>query len=165
MSEAQRRAANTFPRQGSLQEASEDLAERKRMLEEHDAERAALVAAVSAAQSNVTALELAAAGKPRRLLTAYFLWLFCPAYPWYALYLGRDLHAWLYTVSFGGFGTLWLVDGLCIPWYVYDWNAGAPEVALMREHSRAAFTARALLAPLRWIAQSPPEGMPGEGWG
>ena len=152
MSEAQRLAA-AMPAQGSLEEASEDLAERTRALEEHDAERAALVAAVSAAQSNVTALELAAAGKPRRLLTAYFLWLFCPAYPWYALYLGRDLHAWLYTVSFGGFGTLWLVDGLCIPWYVYDWNAGAPEVALMRERSRAAFTARALLAPLRWIAQ------------
>ena len=111
-----------------IRDSSEDLAERKRALDAHDAERAALVAAVSAAQSNVTALELAAAGKPRRLLTAYFLWLFCPAYPWYALYLGRDLHAWLYTVSFGGFGTLWLVDGLCIPWYVYDWNAGALEV-------------------------------------
>ena len=122
-----------MPSQVSIESANEDLAERKRALEEHDAERAALVAAVSAAQSNVTALELAAAGKPRRLLTAYFLWLFCPAYPWYALYLGRDLHAWLYTVSFGGFGTLWLVDGLCIPWYVYDWNAGAPEVA--REHA------------------------------
>ena len=62
--------------------------------------------------------------RPRRLLTAYFLWLFCPlVWPGaYLFYLGRDTHAWLQTVSFGGFGIGWLLDLFYIPLYVADHN-------------------------------------------
>lgn len=66
----------------------------------------------------------AAAIRPRRLLTAYALWL-CFPLVWpgaYLFYLGRDTQAWLYSVSCGGFGVGWLVDALYIPLYVADYN-------------------------------------------
>ena len=62
--------------------------------------------------------------KPRKILYAYALWLFTP-FVWpgaYLFYLGRDAHALLHTVSFGGFGIGWLLDGFYIPHYVADHN-------------------------------------------
>ena len=62
--------------------------------------------------------------KPRRLVTAYALWLLTP-FIWpgaYLFYLGRDVHAVLHTISFGGFGVGWLLDAFYIPLYVADHN-------------------------------------------
>lgn len=61
---------------------------------------------------------------PRSLLKAYALWLFVP-FVWpgaYLFYLGRDTHAVLHTISFGGFGIGWLLDFFYIPLYVADHN-------------------------------------------
>lgn len=88
---------------------------------------------------------------PRRHLTAYALWLFWPFYPFYALYLGRDTHGWLYSITFGGLGLGWLVDGLCIPLYVADHNES--EGYLQRAESRhsAWMTWTTMLFPVRWL--------------
>ena len=71
--------------------------------------------------------------RPRRLLTAYALWLFFPlVWPGaYLFYLGRDSHCWLSTVTFGGFGVGWLLDLVYIPTYVADHN----ELAGYRERA------------------------------
>lgn len=78
------------------------------------------------AQQSVETAEDAALShvKPRRLLTAYALWFFLPiAWPGaYLFYLGRDAHALMHTVTFGGFGIGWLVDAFYIPTYVADHN-------------------------------------------
>jgi len=109
------------------------------------------------AAADLTALRerAAAPATERRLRTAYALWLCCPFYPAYALYLGRDLHACLYTLTLGGFGVGWLVDGACLPWYVADYNE--PLGYLMRAQRRAAarlFAWRTLLLPARWLLVS-----------
>ena len=84
------------------------------------------------------------------MLTAYMLWLW-PFYPLYAMYLGRDMHCWLYTVTFGGFGLGWALDGLVIPLYVADHNeaAGYAERAQARHDSWFAWST--LFAPVRWF--------------
>ena len=88
---------------------------------------------------------------PRRHLTAYALWLFWPFYPFYALYLGRDTHCWLYSITLGGLGLGWLVDGLCMPLYVADHNE--PEGYLRRAEARhkSWMAATTILIPARWL--------------
>ena len=71
---------------------------------------------------------------PRRLITAYVLWLW-PFYPFYAMYLGRDMHCLLYTVTFGGFGLGWALDFLAMPLYVADHNE--PDGYAERAQARA----------------------------
>ena len=96
--------------------------------------------------------------KPRRLLTAYFLWLFTP-FVWpgaYLFYCGRDAHALLHTVTFGGFGIGWLVDAIYIPQYVADHNAqpGYREAAsrsLRRWWAPGALLLSPLTLTLQWL--------------
>jgi hypothetical protein len=90
-----------------------------------------------------------ASRKPRRLLTAYILWLW-PFYPLYAMYLGRDTHCWLYTITFGGFGLGWMFDALAMPLYVADHNEpdGYSERAEARHNAWFAWST--LFGPARW---------------
>ena len=92
------------------------------------------------------------AGKPspRRLITAYVLWLW-PFYPFYAMYLGRDMHCWLYTVTFGGFGLGWALDGLAMPLYVADHNEPAGYAERAEARHNAWFAWSTLFAPIRWL--------------
>lgn len=90
-----------------------------------------------------------APGAQKRLSTAFALWLLCPFWPAYAFYLNRDLHCWLYTVTFGGFGLGWLVDGFCLPWYVADYNEPLGYLAREKRRRQSWTTARMLLAPFR----------------
>ena len=96
---------------------------------------------------------------PRRYLTAYALWLFWPFYPFYALYLGRDAHCWLYSITFGGLGLGWLVDGFCMPLYIADHNE--PEGYLERAERRhnAWVTWTTMLFPVRWLVLAVAAGM------
>eukprot|EP00962_Isochrysis_galbana_P051216 scaffold22594_cov118-Isochrysis_galbana.AAC.1 len=127
------------------------LAERLAAAEERvaqlDLEREAAVADVAALRAWALAPTT-----PKRLLTAYALWLLCPFWPAYALYLGRDLHCWLYTVTLGGgLGLGWLVDGVCLPWYVADYNEPLGYLAAARRRSASWLTPRTLLLPARLL--------------
>ena len=93
---------------------------------------------------------------PRKLITAYALWLLLP-FVWpgaYLFYLGRDTHAWLHTVSFGGFGIGWALDFFYIPLYVKDHNEpnGYLE-SVEQRHSRWMSFFGTVLAPGRLTLQ------------
>ena len=110
----------------TLTAAKESLAAAKRAKEEAEKRIADSETEVAAAQRAVEAAKYSAliAVKPRALWKAYALWLFTPLL-WpgaYLFYLGRDTHAWLHTVTFGGFGIGWLLDFFYIPLYVADQN-------------------------------------------
>jgi len=52
------------------------------------------------------------------LLVAYLLWFFCPLPGTHHLYLGRDNHAALHLLTFGGLGFAWLRDLFYLPRWV-----------------------------------------------
>ena len=110
----------------TLTAAKESLAAARRAKEEAEKRIADSETEVAAAQRAVEAAKYSAliAVKPRALWKAYALWLFTPlVWPGaYLFYLGRDTHAWLHTVTFGGFGIGWLLDFFYIPLYVADQN-------------------------------------------
>jgi DnaJ family protein C protein 22 len=84
----------------------------------------------------------------KRLSTAYALWLLCP-FIWpgaYLFYLGRDTHAWLHTVSFGGFGIGWLLDLFYIPLYVADYNEPAGYFERIERRNRSWVSLSGLVA-------------------
>ena len=87
---------------------------------------------------------------PRRLITAYVLWLW-PFYPFYAMYLGRDMHCLLYTVTFGGFGLGWALDFLAMPLYVADHNEPAGYAERAQKRHDAWFAWSTLFGPARWL--------------
>lgn len=87
---------------------------------------------------------------PRRLITAYVLWLW-PFYPFYTMYLGRDMHCLLYTVTFGGFGLGWALDFLAMPLYVADHNEPAGYAERAQKRHDAWFAWSTLFAPARWL--------------
>lgn len=90
--------------------------------------------------------------KPRTLLKAYALWLLLPAWPGaYLFYLGRDAHAWLHTVTFGGFGVGWLLDAFYIPLYVADHNEPDEYLEGVERRHRRWLTLSSLLVPLRLV--------------
>ncbi|EOD42180.1 hypothetical protein EMIHUDRAFT_95324 [Emiliania huxleyi CCMP1516] len=147
-----RRAGSPSPTRAGVPRTSmsERILAAEQRLEALDREREVAAADLTALRERA-----AAPATERRLRTAYALWLCCPFYPAYALYLGRDLHACLYTLTLGGFGVGWLVDGACLPWYVADYNE--PLGYLMRAQRRAAarlFAWRTLLLPARWLLVS-----------
>lgn len=75
---------------------------------------------------------------PKSLLFAYFLWVLPLLVPPVGLlglhhvYLGRDVHAALYMISFGGFGLGWLRDGVRLSDYVRQASPSAEEHGLER---------------------------------
>lgn len=83
------------------------------------------------------------------MVVAFLLWCW-PFYPFYAMYLGRDTHCWLYTVSFGGFGIGWLCDGLAIPLYVADHNELEGYEARAKARHDAWLAWSTILGPARW---------------
>ena len=111
----------------ALRAAQDELGEQMRLSSEVQERIAKAQQRLAFAEQEVDAVRSAALSapvKPRRLLTAYALWLFTP-FIWpgaYLFYLGRDTHCWLHTVTFGGFGVGWLLDLVYIPMYVADFN-------------------------------------------
>ena len=93
----------------------------------------------------------------RRIITAYMLWLFFPlVWPGaYLFYLGRDTHALLHSISFGGFGIGWLADAFYIPSYVADYNEprGYFE-AVEKQHARRFSLSGFFAAPLTLLVQA-----------
>ena len=78
------------------------------------------------------------------------LWLW-PFYPFYAMYLGRDMHCLLYTVTFGGFGLGWALDFLAMPLYVADHNEPAGYAERAQKRHDAWFAWSTLFGPARWL--------------
>ena len=76
---------------------------------------------------------------PKSLLFAYVLWALPLLVPPVGLlglhhvYLGRDVHAALYMLSFGGFGLGWLRDGVRLSDYVRQASPSAEERELERK--------------------------------
>ena len=93
--------------------------------------------------------------RPRRLSTAFLLWLLTPlVWPGgYLFYLGRDAHALLYTVSFGGFGVGWLLDLFFLPLYVADHNEPAGYLDRVQGRGWLASLGGVLLAPFTLALQ------------
>lgn len=93
--------------------------------------------------------------QPRRLLVAYALWLFTPlAWPGaYLFYLGRDVHAAVQTVTFGGFGVGWLLDGLLMPLYVADINEPVGYLERAERRHASWWTLSTLLLPVALVMQ------------
>mmetsp|Transcript_62806 Transcript_62806/g.187266 ORF Transcript_62806/g.187266 Transcript_62806/m.187266 type:complete len:288 (+) Transcript_62806:61-924(+) len=60
----------------------------------------------------------------KRLLTSYFLWLFCgPLANAHHFYLGRVVHGLLGVWTMNFFCVGWLADAVFLPYYVYRCNA------------------------------------------
>ena len=144
--------------EGALKQAEADL---------QDARKAAADAAArvkTAEQQLAHALSCVAAalpmGRPRRLAVAYTLWLLTPlVWPGaYLFYLGRDTHALMHTISFGGFGLGWLLDGLYIPLYVRDHNEppGYLERVSLPQRGLVTSLGGLLLAPFTLVLQLAP---------
>jgi len=76
---------------------------------------------------------------PKSLLFAYVLWALPLIVPPVGLlglhhvYLGRDVHAALYMLSFGGFGFGWLRDGVRLSDYVRQASPSVEERELERK--------------------------------
>lgn len=59
----------------------------------------------------------------KNIFVAYFLWLFGGIFGLHHIYLGRDIQAFLYWSTLGGYiGIGWLRDIYRIPEYVADAN-------------------------------------------
>lgn len=83
------------------------------------------------------------------------LWFFFPLL-WpggYLFYLGRDTHCFLQTVTFGGFGLGWLVDGLMMPLYVQDVNEGIGYLGRADRRHSSWWTLNTLLLPATLLLQ------------
>ena len=137
----------------ALKSAEAELAAARRAAAEAQAQVRAREDAVSAAHRAVEAARSSAlvSVRNRSLLKAYALWLLFPlVWPGaYLFYLGRDTHAWLNTVSFGGFGIGWLLDLFYIPLYVRDHNEPPGYFdGVERRHKRWFSLSGLLLAPL-----------------
>jgi len=139
----------------ALQDAETSLAKAK----EDAAKAAALVATrereVEAKKIIVEAAKRSAliSVRPRSLLKAYALWLLFPlVWPGaYLFYLGRDTHAYLHTISFGGFGIGWLLDFFYIPLYVADHNEPDGYLEGVEQRHRRWFSLSLLLMPFRLL--------------
>jgi hypothetical protein len=98
------------------------------MADKHSAVRQRSAAAAAARSGGgaaaPTARQPAPAATPARSnpqksnVLAYLLWLFLPSSGLHHFYLGRDVHCFLYAISFGLFGMGWLRDAWRLPSYV-----------------------------------------------
>lgn len=59
---------------------------------------------------------------PKNIYVTYFLWLFFGIFGGHHFYLERDVQAFLWWCTLGGFGCGWIRDLFCIPRYVAEAN-------------------------------------------
>lgn len=130
----------------ALKKAEEELTVARKAVEQAESKVKDATDVYEAAKSSALL-----AARPRRLLTAYALWLFMPlVWPGaYLFYLGRDAHACLHTISFGGFGLGWLLDAFYIPLYVRDHNEPDDYLESIEARHRKWLSFATLLVPIR----------------
>ncbi len=93
----------------------------------------------------------AEAGTAASLYVAYPLWLVGGAFGLHHFYLGDDNKAFVYAITFGGFGFGWLRDLWCLPSYVRALNA--PDEPQPWPRRKSFFLMAGLFAVSHWLGR------------